>query len=107
MDIKERPFRAILITKGRTTGRQHAVMLRAVNHNGKIYFSRHMPDGDWLKNAIKNPEVQIEYKDTVFAGIAELVTDEKLSEKISELKYPGEERAKERRVTIQVTLDHP
>ena len=81
-------------------------MLRAVNHNGKIYFSRHRPDGDWFKNAIKNPEVRIEYRDTIFAGIAELVTDEKLSEKISELKYPGEKRAKERRVTIQVTLDH-
>lgn len=106
MEIKESLFRPILITKGRITGRQHAVMLRAVNHNGKIYFSRHRPDGDWFKNAIKNPEVRIEYRDTIFAGIAELVTDEKLSEKISELKYPGEKRAKERRVTIQVTLDH-
>ncbi len=106
MEIKERLFRPILITKGRTTGRRHAVMLRAVNYNGKIYFSRHRPDGDWFKNAIKNPEVRIEYKDTAFAGIAELVIDEKLSEKISELKYPGEKRAKERRVTIQVTLDH-
>jgi len=28
-----------------------------------------------------------------------------LDKKISQLKYPGEERAKEKRVTIEVTLD--
>lgn len=105
MDVKAELFKSTLITKGRRTGKQHAVMLRAVNYDGKIYFSRHKPDGDWFKNAIENPKVKIEYKDTTFAGIAKLVTDEKLSEKISELKYPGEERAKEKRVTIQVTLN--
>ena len=106
MAIKEEIFRPVLITKGRRTGRQHAVVLRAVNYDGKIYFSRHRPDGDWFKNAIENPEVKIEYKDTTFTGIARLVIDEKLSEKISELKYPGEERAKEKRVAIQVTLNY-
>jgi len=105
MEIKEQLFRPVLITKGRKTGKQHAVMLRAVNYGGKIYFSRHRPDGDWFKNAIANPQVQIEYKDTTFTGIAKLVTDEKMSGRISELKYPGEERAKEKRVTIQVTLN--
>ena len=80
-------------------------MLRAVNYKGKIYFSRHRPDGDWFKNALANPEVKIEYKNFVFSGKAKRVTDEKLGEKISELKYPGEERAKEKRVTIEVTLD--
>jgi len=105
MRIKEELFRPVLITQGRRTGRKHAVMLRAVNYDGKIYFSRHRPDGDWFKNAIENPEVRIEYKDMTFTGIAKLVTDKKLSEKISELKYPGEERSKEKRVTIQVTLN--
>jgi len=105
MEIKEQLFRPVFITKGRKTGKQHAVMLRAVNYGGKIYFSRHRPDGDWFKNAIVNPEVQIKYKDATFTGIAKLVTDEKISEKISELKYPGEARAKEKRVTIQVTLN--
>ena len=81
-------------------------MLRAVKYDGKIYFSRHKPDGDWFKNAMVNPEVQIKYKDTTFVGIAKLVTDEKLSEKVSALKYPGEERAKEKRVVIQVTLNY-
>ena len=81
-------------------------MLRAVKHNGKIYFSRHRPDGDWFKNAVVNSDVEIEYKGTVFSGKAKLVTDEELSKKISELKYPGEERAKEKRVTIEVTIEN-
>ena len=105
MEIKEDLFRPILSTKGRMTGKQHSVMLRAVNYNGKIYFSRHKPDGDWFKNAVINPEVKIEYNNIVFTGKAELVTDEELNKKISVLKYPGEERVKEKRVTIQVTLD--
>ena len=105
MKITEDLFRPILVTKGRKTGREHGVMLRAVNHNGKIYFSRHRPDGDWFQNAIANSQVKIQYNDTVFTGHAKLVEDEELSKKISELKYPGEERAKEKRVTIEVTLD--
>ena len=36
MDIKEKLFRPILTTKGRKTGKQHSVMLRAVSYNGKI-----------------------------------------------------------------------
>ncbi len=105
MKITEELFRPILVTEGRKTGKEHGVMLRAVNHNGKIYFSRHRPDGDWFQNAIANPQVKIQYNDTVFTGQAKLVEDEELSRKISELKYPGEERAKEKRVTIEVTLD--
>jgi len=105
MEIKEDLFRPILATKGRRTGKQHSVMLRAVNYEGKIYFSRHKPDGDWFKNALANPEVKIEYNNFIFSGKAKLVTDEELSKKISQLKYPGEEKAKEQRVTIEVTLN--
>jgi len=80
-------------------------MLLAVNYKEKIYFSRHRPDGDWFKNALINSEVKIEYNNFIFLGKAKLVTDEKLSKKISQLKYPGEEKAKEKRVTIEVTLN--
>ncbi len=79
-------------------------MLRAVNYNGKIYFSRHLPDGDWFKNALTNSEVKIEYNNFIFSGKAKLVTDEELSKKISQLKYPGEDKANEKRVAIEVTL---
>ncbi|MBT8242596.1 MAG: nitroreductase family deazaflavin-dependent oxidoreductase [Nitrosopumilus sp.] len=105
MRIQEKLFRPVLTTKGRKTGKEHSVMLRAVNHNGKIYFSRHRPDGDWFKNAVANSDVKIKYNNEVFTGKARLVEDEELDKKISMLKYPGEKRALEKRVTIEVVLD--
>jgi hypothetical protein len=105
MEITEERFRPILITKGRKTGKEHSVMLRAVKYNDKIYFSRHKPDGDWFQNAMVNSLVKIKYNDSIFVGNAKIVTDEKLNEKISQLKYPGEERAKEKRIAIEITLD--
>ena len=104
MEIVEERFRSILVTKGRKTGNAHSVWLRAVKYNGKIYFSRHRPDGDWFQNAMVNSEVKIQYNNTEFTGKASLVTDEKLNQKISQLKYPGEKRADEKRVVIEVTL---
>ena len=104
MEIKENVFRAILSTKGRKTGMRHSVMLRAVKYNNKIYFSRHAPDGDWFKNAMANPDVIIEYNNSTYTGKANLVKDEKLEQKISQLKYPGEKRADEKRVAIEIIL---
>ena len=104
MVVVENIFLASLITKGRKTGKNHSVMLRAVKYNGKIYFSRHRPDSDWFKNAIANPTVTIKYTNLTYAGKAKQVTDEQLEKKISQLKYPGEKRAIEKRVVIEVTL---
>lgn len=104
MEIKEDVFRAILSTKGRKTGRRHSVMLRAVKYNNKIYFSRHRPDGDWFKNAMANPDVIIKYNNSTYTGKANLVKDENLERKISQLKYSGEKRADEKRVAIEITL---
>ena len=98
-------FKAILITKGRKSGKEHSVMLRAVLYMDKIYFSRHRLDGDWIKNAISNSDVKVEFDNSSFSGKAVLVSDENLARKISELKYPGEERAKENRVVLQVSLN--
>ncbi len=97
-------FTAVLVTTGRSTGREHQVMLRAVGYNGKIYLSRHKPDSDWFLNALANPEVRILYGQQVLLGNARRVADEELAKKISELKYHGEERAKEKRSVIEVTL---
>ena len=104
-DRNNQAFKAVLTTKGRKTGKEHSVWLRAVMYQDKIYFSRHRPDGDWFQNAIKNSNVKIQIDDKTFSGKASEVTDGKLAKKISELKYPNEERAKEKRVTIEVTLD--
>ena len=96
-------FRAILTTKGRKSNKSHSVMLRAVKYKDKFYFSRHRPDSDWFQNAIANPEVTIKVNDLEIKGKASQVLDENLGKKISELKYPGESRAKDSRVTIEVT----
>lgn len=97
--------RALLVTKGRKTQREHAVWLRAVLYNDRVYFSRHKLDSDWIKNAIANPEVRVEFDNSSFSGRATLVSDESLAKKISELKYPGEDRAKENRVVLEVSLN--
>ena len=104
MTSEDSLFHAILSTKGRKTGKRHSVTLRAVKYNEKIYFSRHRPDGDWFKNAMVNPDVIIEYNNSTYTGKANLVKDEKLERKISQLKYPNEKRAYEKRVAIEITL---
>ena len=80
-------------------------MLRAVMYRDKIYFSRHRPDGDWFKNAIVNSDVKVEFDNSIFSGKATQVLDKNLAKKISELKYPEEDRAKESRVVLEVSLN--
>ena len=104
MEIKEGVFRGKLVTIGRISGKEHTVELRGVKHDGKVYFSRHRPDSDWFKNIIKNPKVSILYDDSRYFGNAKVVTDDTLNQKISQLKYPGEERANEKRVAVEIKL---
>ena len=97
-------FKAVLITNGGKTGKTHSVYLRAVMYDDKFYFSRHRPDGDWFQNALANPDVKVEFDNKKISGKASLITNEQLATKISQLKYPDEERANEKRVVLQVTL---
>ena len=97
-------FIAILTTVGRITGKPHTRRLKAVKYDNKIYFSRHKPDSDWFKNIIKTPAVKVQIGRQTFSGSAGIVHDEILSKTISELKYPGEARAHERRVVAEVSL---
>jgi len=93
----------MLITKGRKTGKEHAVELKAVFYENKFYFSRRNSQSDWLKNALANSQVKIQYNNTTFSGIASLVTDEGLAKKISQLKY-SDKRSEESRVVLEVML---
>jgi hypothetical protein len=102
--VQNGTFKAVLTTKGRKTGKVHSVQLRAVSYNELIFFSRRNKDSDWLKNSLVEPIVQVEIDGISYSGIASLVTDEVLARKISELKYPGEERAQETRIVLQVKL---
>ena len=98
-------FKAYLETKGRKTGKIHKVELLVVQYNNRFYFSRRNPNCDWLKNAIKNPDVRVEINGQNFVGKASLIKDDSLCKKISKLKYEDEKRANEHRVVLEVTLD--
>ncbi|NHH97658.1 hypothetical protein DYY66_0705 [Candidatus Nitrosotalea sp. FS] len=101
MDIPEDTFKAVLVTTGRKTGKEHAVEIRAVFHQGKFYFSRRNPDSDWLKNSLKNPSVKVLYHGETILGTASLVDDQELCKKISQMKY-SDKRSEEARIVLQV-----
>lgn len=92
-----------LTTTGRVTGKPHTVPLRLVYHGGKVYASRRNAHSDWCRNLFKNPNVTVEIEGRQFRGIAQLVTDEALCRKVSELKY-RDHRALEKRTVIEISL---
>ena len=102
--LPDGPFRAVLTTVGRSTGAEHSVELLAVARAGRVYFSRHRPDSDWFRNAARNPSVRVRIGRVVCEGSARVVDDDRLAAEVSALKYPGQARASERRVAVEVTL---
>lgn len=103
--MKDGVLKASLTTTGRKTGNEHSVWLRAVIYEERVYFSRRNENSDWLKNSLAHPQVKVELDGQTHAGTASLVTDESLAKKISQLKYPGEERAGEARIVLQISLN--
>ena len=97
-------FKALLTTMGRKTGKEHSVWAKAVTYNGMIYFSRRNPNSDWLKNAIANPTVKVEFNGEKFSGSAKLVDDDDLARKISSLKYTDKARQEESRIVLEVSI---
>ena len=102
--INNLTLKAILKTKGRKTGKEHTVWEKAVTYNDMIYFSRRNPNSDWLKNAIAHPQVKVEFDGNEFSGLARLVEEEELAQKISNLKYTEESRQKEARIVLEIKL---
>ena len=97
-------FKALLTTMGRKTGKEHSVWAKAVTYNNMIYFSRRNSNSDWLKNAIANPTVKVEFNGEKFSGSAKLVDDDDLARKISSLKYTDKARQEESRIVLEVSL---
>ena len=99
-------FKALLITMGRKTGKEHSVWAKAVTYNDMIYFSRRNSNSDWLKNAIANPQVKVEFDGRKISGSARLIDDEDLARKISCIKYTEKNRQEESRVVLEVNLSN-
>ena len=97
-------FKALLTTMGRKTGKEHSVWAKAVTYNNMIYFSRRNSNSDWLKNAIANPLVKVEFNGEKFSGSAKLVDDDNLARKISSLKYTDKARQEESRIVLEVSI---
>ena len=102
--INNLTFKAILKTKGRKTGKEHIVWAKAVTYNNMIYFSRRNPNSDWLKNAIVHPQVKVKFDGKEFSGVARLVEEEELAQRISSLKYTEENRQNEARIVLEIKL---
>ena len=102
--INNLTFKAILTTIGRKTGKEHSVWAKAVTYNDMIYFSRRNPNSDWLKNAIANPEVKVEFNGKKFSGNARLIDDQELARKISSIKYTNKDRQEEPRIVLEVII---
>jgi F420H(2)-dependent quinone reductase len=101
VEIQEGTFKAVLTTKGRKSGKEHSVEIRAVFYKGRFYFSRRNPNSDWLKNALRNTDVKIEYQGKFILGTASLVNDQELCKKISQMKY-ADKRSEEIRIVLEV-----
>jgi len=104
--INNLTFKAILTTMGRKTGNEHSVWAKAVTYNDMIYFSRRNPNSDWLKNAIADPNVKVEFDGKQFSGTARLVKNEELARKISSIKYTEKNKQKEPRIVLEVELSN-
>ena len=91
---------------GRKTGNEHSVWAKAVTYNDMIYFSRRNPNSDWLKNAIADPNVKVEFDGKQFSGTARLVKNEELARKISSIKYTERNKQEEPRIVLEVKLSN-
>ncbi len=65
-----------LTTTGRNSGRPHTIEIWFALHGQTLYMlagGRHR--ADWVKNALRFPEVQVRIGDTTFIGNARVVND--------------------------------
>jgi len=74
-DFAEENF-CYLTTTGRVTARPHTVEIWFALHNSTLYIlSGGLDRADWVKNALRHPNVNIKIRDSVFAGQARPVRD--------------------------------
>lgn len=65
-----------LTTTGRVTGRPHTIEIWfALNGHILYMLSGGRDRSDWVKNALRHPEVQVRIGETVFTGQTRLVQD--------------------------------
>lgn len=74
-DYTEADF-CYLTTTGRVSGRPHTIEIWFALRGQTLYIlSGGREKSDWVKNALKQPQVHVKINDRVFAGQARLVED--------------------------------
>ena len=110
-DYAEESF-CYLTTTGRVTGRPHTIEIWFALDKHTLYMlSGGRDKADWVKNALRQPNVTIKIKDTLFSGHARLVQnpdEDALARRIVLDKYvnSGEENLEEwSRTSLPVAVD--
>jgi deazaflavin-dependent oxidoreductase (nitroreductase family) len=63
-----------LTTTGRVTGRRHTIEIWfALNERTLYMLAGGRYESDWVKNFVRDPEVSVRLRDTLFAGRARVV----------------------------------
>ena len=66
-----------LTTTGRVTGRPHTVEIWFALHGSTLYMlSGGLDRADWVRNALRQPQVSIKIRDVVFEGLARRVKND-------------------------------
>jgi deazaflavin-dependent oxidoreductase (nitroreductase family) len=83
-----------LTTIGRVTGHPHRVELWFALNRHTLYILHEGEMGDWMKNALRQPEVTVTIQDTEFTGTARMIKDheeETLARRLLAKKYQKSE----------------
>ena len=63
-----------LTTTGRISGKLHTIEIWFALHEKTLYLlSGGREKSDWIKNSVRNPDVQVKIRETLFDGKARLV----------------------------------
>lgn len=69
-----------LTTFGRRTGKRHTVKIWFAIANGRIYLSHEGASTDWMKNILKNNDVEFKIGERKFKGKASIVKNDEAFE---------------------------
>ncbi|MEE8238513.1 MAG: nitroreductase/quinone reductase family protein [Nitrososphaerales archaeon] len=87
----DKATRLRISTVGRTSGKQHEVIVDFVSEEGSMYITGVRNNRDWIKNILRNSDVEVTIKDIAKKMVANLVQSEEKRASVQKLykkKYP-------------------
>ena len=74
-----------ITTRGRKTGKRHSVPIWFVVDGPRIVFGTLNPERDWVRNAKRDPQVELEIGDLRLTGRFSVVTEPRRTSEIGRL----------------------